>query len=107
MSFIEGRSNIQLDNFAGIRHLTAELCEGGEMLAYNNGDKENGFVICTRCGYAESELGVGEGQINPSKEFRKTYSFTSRTRHMLATRLGTSFPESSPKSYSRDRYPAN
>jgi hypothetical protein len=71
MSFIEGRSNIQLNNFAGIRHLTAELCEGGEMLAYNNGDKENGFAICTRCGYAESELGVGEGQINLPKNFGK------------------------------------
>lgn len=42
-------------HFGGIEGVFAELCEGGELLAYNSGDYGNGFAICTRCGYGESE----------------------------------------------------
>ncbi|HEU5413374.1 MAG TPA: DEAD/DEAH box helicase [Candidatus Angelobacter sp.] len=69
MAFIEGRSNIRTDDFAGIRHLSAELCEGGEMLSYNNGENEKGFAICTRCGYSQSEPDHGEGRMNLPKGF--------------------------------------
>jgi Lhr-like helicase len=44
-----------ITEFGGITGAVAELCEGGELLAYNSGDYGFGFVICTRCGYSESE----------------------------------------------------
>lgn len=69
MAFVEGRLNVQSKDFAGIRHLSAELCEGGEMLSYNTGEKEKGFAICTRCGYAQSETEYGEGRMNLPKGF--------------------------------------
>lgn len=42
-------------NVGGINGLNAYYAEGGEILVVNKGDNGNGFAICTRCGYAESE----------------------------------------------------
>lgn len=44
-----------ITRFGGITGAVAELCEGGELLAYNSGASGYGFIICTRCGYSESE----------------------------------------------------
>jgi DEAD/DEAH box helicase domain-containing protein len=60
----------RLTNFAGVRNLRATLCEGGELLATNSGERKHGFAICTRCGYAESEdkIGIGRNRLPPSFE---------------------------------------
>jgi hypothetical protein len=62
--------NKVIDNFGGIPGAVAQLCEGGELLAFNSGDHGHGFVICTRCGYSESERhGTGAGRDNLPKRF--------------------------------------
>lgn len=48
--------------FGRVSGLKAVLCEGGELLASNSGEKKFGFAICTRCGYAESETKIGTGR---------------------------------------------
>jgi hypothetical protein len=50
------------EDFGRIRGLRATLCDGGEVLASNSGEAKFGFAICTRCGYADSEKGVGTGR---------------------------------------------
>jgi hypothetical protein len=69
MAFIGSSANLILRDFAGVSGLSAELCEGGEMLAYNRGDSGHGFAICLRCGYAESETFLGEGLMRVPKDF--------------------------------------
>jgi DEAD/DEAH box helicase domain-containing protein len=69
MAFIGSSANLRLRDFAGVSGLSAELCEGGEMLAYNRGDNGHGFAICLRCGYAESEGSLGEGRMRLPKDF--------------------------------------
>jgi hypothetical protein len=45
----------QQENFGGIAGLSARYKEDGEIFVYNAGDFNEGFIICTHCGYAESE----------------------------------------------------
>lgn len=47
-------------NFASIHGLTAVYQEGGEILVFNRGKKCRGFIICSKCGYTESESKNGE-----------------------------------------------
>ena len=41
--------------FATVPHLQAAHAEGGEIFVLNDGENENGFAVCTKCGYADSE----------------------------------------------------
>ncbi|GFO67486.1 DEAD/DEAH box helicase [Geomonas limicola] len=70
-SFAHSTSENKSDpGFGGIPGAFAELCEGGELLAYNSGEYGHGFAICTRCGYSESERnGSGEGRDKLPKHF--------------------------------------
>jgi DEAD/DEAH box helicase domain-containing protein len=43
------------DDFGGILGLLARYKEDGEIFVYNNGEYNQGFVICLHCGYAESD----------------------------------------------------
>jgi len=43
------------DNFAGVPGVVAIYREDADILVYNRGDNGQGFAICTKCGYAESE----------------------------------------------------
>jgi DEAD/DEAH box helicase domain-containing protein len=69
MAFIGSSSNVRVRDFAGVSGIEAELCEGGEMLAYNRGDSGYGFAICLRCGYAEGEVSLGDGLMRLPKGF--------------------------------------
>ncbi len=65
MAFVMGGTERRrLDGFGGIAGLVAQSCDGGEMLAINRGDADLGFAVCTRCGYADGERGLGQGRIN-------------------------------------------
>ncbi len=44
-----------IGQFGGVKSITAHLCEDGEVLVDNAGEKGAGFAVCTRCGYAASE----------------------------------------------------
>jgi hypothetical protein len=41
-------------DFAGIPGVSASIHEGAELLATNSGEFDAGFVICTKCGFADS-----------------------------------------------------
>lgn len=41
--------------FAGVPGVDARCREDGELLVLNRGDEGNGFAVCQRCGYADSE----------------------------------------------------
>jgi hypothetical protein len=47
-------------NFGGVPGLRACYREDGELLVYNAGDNGRGFVVCTTCGYADSEPATGD-----------------------------------------------
>jgi DEAD/DEAH box helicase domain-containing protein len=42
------------EDFAGISGVQAQLFENADLLAMNAGQYECGFVLCTRCGFADS-----------------------------------------------------
>ncbi len=55
VSFNSSKDSKRQENFASIAGLTAVYQENGEVLVYNTGDKNSGFIICSKCGYAESD----------------------------------------------------
>jgi len=59
-------------NFAGINGLTAMYRDDAKLVILNSGEHRNGFVICTRCGYSESERPVKHGdRRNVPESFRQ------------------------------------
>jgi DEAD/DEAH box helicase domain-containing protein len=44
------------EDFFGVSGVRANLHVGGELLAMNSGDYEQGFAVCTKCGYTMSEV---------------------------------------------------
>jgi hypothetical protein len=58
-----------IENFAGIVGCVAAISEGGELLAFNRGEDERGFALCTRCGFADSEEKTGDGRMDLPKRF--------------------------------------
>jgi len=71
MAFVSGSQSRTTASFGGIQGCTATLSEGGELLAYNRGDHDRGFAICTRCGFADSETNAGDGREKLPKGFEK------------------------------------
>jgi Lhr-like helicase len=69
MAFITTKTPTRIEGFGGIQGCIATLSEGGELLAFNRGEHQRGFALCTRCGYAESEKHIGEGRIDLPKGF--------------------------------------
>jgi DEAD/DEAH box helicase domain-containing protein len=55
--------------FGNVAGLKATLCEGGEILAANGGTDALGFAVCTRCGFADSEVKTGSGRENLPRRF--------------------------------------
>lgn len=65
------RANVErkprvLEDFADVTGLTASYEEEGELLVYNRGDDGLGFIICTACGYSESEKASADKAPPPS-----------------------------------------
>jgi hypothetical protein len=61
VTFGSGPHDLSSD-FGGVPQLSARYKEGGEILVFNQGDHEEGFAICTKCGFASSEVAVGTGR---------------------------------------------
>ena len=64
-----GDKNTVDRGFGNIGGLKATLCEGGEILAANGGTDALGFAVCTRCGFADSEVKTGTGRDNLPRRF--------------------------------------
>lgn len=70
-------------DFGGVSGLSVKYQESGELLVYNRGRNRNGFAVCTRCGYADSERpagGRGADQLPLGFEEHAPVSATSRRR---------------------------
>lgn len=70
----DSEMTISFEDFFGISGVKARLYVGGELLAMNSGDYEQGFAVCTKCGYARSEVvsrnkGENTGRIGLPKGF--------------------------------------
>lgn len=58
------------NDFGGISGLTVRYREGAKMLIRNAGEISHGFALCTKCGYADSEIAHNqEGIMNLPKDF--------------------------------------
>lgn len=54
-------------DFFGIPGVIARLNVGGELLAMNSGNYEQGFAVCTKCGYASSEVAGNQSGMNTGR----------------------------------------
>jgi hypothetical protein len=64
-----GNKNSVDHKFGNIEGLKATRCEGGEILATNGGTDALGFAICTRCGFADSEVKTVSSRENLPRRF--------------------------------------
>lgn len=80
------------ENFAGISELRAFYREDGELLVYNLGDNNQGFAICTRCGYADSEKEQKRGRDDLPSGFRIHAPITSTREGSRCWQRGSDFP---------------
>jgi hypothetical protein len=54
----------------GISGLVGRYIERGELLVYSKGDRGNGYAVCTKCGYADSEFAPsGSGRTDLPRRF--------------------------------------
>ena len=67
------------ENFGGIADLTARYKEDGEILVYNKGEHDEGFAICLKCGYTDSENSKNDS--NFIKKFRQHPALTDKNEN--------------------------
>ena len=77
VAFTRGDDRRWID-LAGVAGLVGRYKEAGELLTYNEGKGGVGFAICTRCGYADSERGYGDGRVNLRKSITHHRSLVSK-----------------------------
>ncbi len=78
----EGADIAEQNDFAGTRGLRALYREDGELLVYNTGEHGKGFAICLKCGYAESEKHIGDGQMRLPSSFRRHAPLHTTKAHL-------------------------
>ena len=71
MTFLQNRNEeiTPVKNLGDIQGLVCHYQEDGEILVYNNGENDQGFAICLKCGFAESEADYGEGSLKLPPDF--------------------------------------
>lgn len=60
MTFAAGLDDPSPAAVAQFPQLQFRYQSAGEIIGYNGGEHNNGFIICMRCGYADSERGPGD-----------------------------------------------
>lgn len=55
-------------DFFGVSGVKASLHAGGDMLAMNSGEYEQGFAVCTKCGFSRSEVVSPQGGGNTGRQ---------------------------------------
>ena len=81
LSFAKTTSNsVEYSDFAGIPGLRALYREDGEIFIYNEGEYHLGFALCTSCGFAQSEIKVGQGQVGLPPGFERHAPLASTRR---------------------------
>lgn len=68
----------QASDFGGLQGVNASHATTKEIIVMNAGDHGYGFAVCTKCGYAESEVEHGQdGRIKLPRQFEKHASLFS------------------------------
>ena len=86
--------DIVTKDFGQVPGVIASYKENGELLVYNDGDREHekGFAICLKCGYADSERHYDTGKINLPSGFEHHRPLFAPTREQgHCWRDGTAF----------------
>ena len=73
--------DVVFSNFAGVEGAVAVFKEESELLVTNAGSKGLGFAICTKCGFAVSEVKRGKGRIDLPKNFENHASMFSSNKN--------------------------
>jgi len=76
-AFTEHGEAETVEAFGGILNARITYREEAELLVRNAGRRGCGFAICTRCGFAMSEIDYGQGRMNLPKNFTKHASVSS------------------------------
>jgi len=76
-AFTEHGGAETVEVFGGIPNARITYREEAELLVRNAGRRGCGFAICTRCGFAMSEVSYGKGQMDLPKGFAKHASVFS------------------------------
>lgn len=80
-AFAEHGGGQVIEDFAGVPKARIVYREEAPLLVRNNGRRHCGFAICTRCGFAMSEVDHGEGRMNLPRSFETHASvFSSNPR---------------------------
>lgn len=84
LAFHNTTDKMEVADFGGVRGLRALYREDGDLLVFNPGEWRNGFALCTKCGYAESEKPEakdGSGRMGLTSSFER-HAPLSQTRAM-------------------------
>jgi len=76
-AFAEHGGGETLEDFGGIHRVRITYREEAELLVRNVGRRHCGFAICTRCGFAMSEIDYDKGRMNLPRNFEKHASVFS------------------------------
>ncbi len=77
-AFAEHGGGQVIEDFAGVRKARIVYREEAPLLVRNNGRRHCGFAICTRCGFAMSEVEYGDGRMKLPRSFETHASVFSR-----------------------------
>lgn len=77
IAFAEHGDEEVIEDFGGIPRLRARYKEEASLLVRNAGRRNYGFAVCTRCGFAMSEVLHGEGRMNLPGDFAQHASVFS------------------------------
>jgi DEAD/DEAH box helicase domain-containing protein len=88
IDFTEHGGGETLENFGGIPNVRVTYREEAELLVRNSGRRGCGFAICTRCGFAMSEVDYGQGRMNLPRGFAEHASVFSSNPASFCWRKG-------------------
>jgi hypothetical protein len=77
IAFAEHGDEAVIEDFGGVLRLHATYKEEASLLVRNAGRHNYGFAVCTRCGFAMSEVSQGEGRMNLPRDFTQHASVFS------------------------------
>jgi len=87
-AFTEHGEGEVVEDFAGIPKVRITYREEAELLVRNAGRRGCGFAICTRCGFAMSEVEYGQGRMHLPNNFEKHASVSSSNPASFCWRKG-------------------
>ncbi len=93
IAFVEHNEGSESEGFADVPKARIVYREEAPLLVRNSGQKGCGFAICTRCGFAMSEIDYGQGRMKLPRSFEAHASvFSSDPRSFCWGKGGQTAP---------------